>query len=110
MPAGAREPEAGFALLAHIEEPANLLAWNEATGLIPPRKALATSAHVQQPFIKAFQAALEKHGRGYHQYQTAILNTAAADAVQGRKTPQQALDDAARENDAFLAQLQPVPK
>lgn len=110
MTAGAREPEAGFALLAHIEEPANLLAWNEATGLIPPRKALATSAHVQQPFIKAFQAALEQHGRGYHQYQTAILNTAAADAVQGRKTPQQALDDAARENDAFLAQLQPVPR
>jgi hypothetical protein len=63
-----------------------------------------------QPFIKAFQAALEQYGRGYHQYQTAILNTAAADVVQGRKTPQQALDDAARENDAFLAQLQPVPK
>jgi ABC-type glycerol-3-phosphate transport system substrate-binding protein len=110
MTAGAREPEAGFSLLAFIEEPANLLAWNEATGLIPPRKALATSAHVQQPFIKAFQAALERYGRGYHQYQTTILNTAAADAVQGRKTPKAALDDAVRENDAFIAQLQPVPK
>ena len=79
-------------------------------GLIPPRKSLASCAHVQQPYIKAFQEALEKYGRGYQQYQTAFLNTAAADAVQGRKTPQQALDDAAKQNDAFLAQLQLVPK
>jgi multiple sugar transport system substrate-binding protein len=110
MTAAAREPDAGFSLLAFIEEPANLLAWNEATGLIPPRRSLATSAHVQQPFIKAFQEALSQYGRGYHQYQTAILNTAAADVVQDRKSPTQALADAARENDAFLAQLQPVPR
>jgi ABC-type glycerol-3-phosphate transport system substrate-binding protein len=110
MTAGAREPDAGFALLAYLEEPASLLAWNEPMGLIPPRKTLASSAHVQQPYVKAFQEALEKYGRGYQQYQTAFLNTAAADAAQGRKTPQQALDDAAKQNDAFLAQLQLVPK
>jgi multiple sugar transport system substrate-binding protein len=110
MTASAREPEAGFALLAFIQEPANLLAWNEATGLIPPRRSLASSPHVQQPYIKTFQEALAQHGRGYHQYQTAILNTAAADVMQGRKSPTQALADATRENDAFLAQLQPVPK
>ena len=110
MTAAAREPDAGFALLAYIEEPDNLLAWNEAAGLIPPRKSLAASAHVQQPYIRAFQGLLEKYGRGYQQYQTAILNTAAADTVQGRKSVKQALDDAARENDAFLATLQPVPR
>ncbi|HEX2194236.1 MAG TPA: extracellular solute-binding protein [Candidatus Limnocylindria bacterium] len=110
MTAAAREPEAGFALLAFIEEPNNLLAWNEAVGLIPPRKALATSTHVQQPYIRAFQELLEKYGRGYQQYQTAILNTAAADAVQGHKSVKQALDDAVRENDAFLATLQPIPR
>ncbi len=108
--AAAREPDAGFALLAYIQEPDNLLAWNEATGLIPPRKSLASSAHVQQPYIKAFQESLDKYGRGYQQYQTTILNTAVADAVQGRVSVKQALDDAARQNDAFLATLQPVPK
>ena len=110
MAAAAHEPDAGFSLLAYIEEPNNLLAWNEAVGEIPPRKSLASSAHVQQPYVKAFQEMLEKYGRGYQQYQTAILNTAAADAVQGRKSVKQALDDAVRENDAFIATLQPIPK
>ena len=73
--------------MAHIEEPANLLAWNEATGLIPPRKALAAGAHVQQPFIKAFHAALEKYSRGYHEYQTAILNRTSRPTRCGAQDP-----------------------
>jgi multiple sugar transport system substrate-binding protein len=110
MPVAAREPDAGFALLAFIQEPENLLAWNEAGGLIPPRKSLASSAHGQQPYIKSFLEMLDKYGRGYQQYNQPASVAAMVDAVEGKKGVKQALDDAARETDAFIATLQPAPK
>jgi len=110
MAATSREPDAAFSLMTFVQEPATLLTWNEATGYFPPRKSLASSAYMQQPHMKVFGEMLDKYGRMYHQYQTPILNTAAADVMANRKTPKQALDDAARENDIFIAQLQPAPK
>jgi multiple sugar transport system substrate-binding protein len=110
MPVAAREPDAGFNLLAFIQEPQNLLAWNETSGQIPPRKSLASSAHAQQPYIRTYLEMLDKYGRGYHQYHQPASVQALDDVLTGKKGIKQALDDAARETDAFIATLQPTPK
>jgi multiple sugar transport system substrate-binding protein len=111
LAAGAKEPDAAFAFVAFFEEPEQLLAYNEAQGFIPPRKSLASSAHVQQPFLKAFAEVVDRFGHPYRLDigHSAILKTMAEDAVNGKKTPRQALDDAALEMNNALAKLPPPP-
>jgi multiple sugar transport system substrate-binding protein len=110
MSQAAHEPDAGFSLLSFFEDGPNLLAWNEAGGTIPPRKSLASSPHAQQPYLKAYVEYFGKFGKGYQQYQQPGVALAMTDAAQGKKGVKQALDDAARETDAFLATLQPAPR
>src|SRR5262249_28451574 len=65
MSTGAREPDAGFSLLAFLQEPAQMLAYNELQGQVPPRKSLSTSAHMQQPFLKTYAEAIDRYGHPY---------------------------------------------
>jgi multiple sugar transport system substrate-binding protein len=112
LSAGSKEPDAAFAFVTFFEEPEQLLAYNESQGFIPPRKSLASSAHVQQPFLKAFAEVVDKYGHPYRLDigHSAILKTMAEDAVNGKKTPKQALDDAALEMNNALAKFPPPPK
>jgi ABC-type glycerol-3-phosphate transport system substrate-binding protein len=112
MPAGTKEPDAGFAFIAFFEEPAMLLGYNEVEGFIPPRKSLASSPHVQQPHLRFFADVLDKHGHSYRldTIHSPILKTMVEDAVGGGKSVKQSLDDAANEMNRGLAQLPAPPK
>jgi multiple sugar transport system substrate-binding protein len=112
MSTNAREPDAGFSLLAFLQEPAQMLAYNELQGQVPPRKSLSTSAHMQQPFLKTYAAAIDKYGHPYRLdvNHPGILKPMIDDVMSGKKGVKQSLDDAVAEINRAFAQLPPPPK
>jgi ABC-type glycerol-3-phosphate transport system substrate-binding protein len=112
MSPGAKEPDGGFAFLAFLMDPPQMLAYNQILGEIPPRKSLSTSQHMQQAHLKQFSDSIDKFGHAYRSdgNQAAILKQLVDDVVNGRKAVRQSLDDAVQEANRVLQTLPPAPK
>jgi ABC-type glycerol-3-phosphate transport system substrate-binding protein len=111
MSPGAKELDAGYAFLSFLEDPPQMLAYNQLLGEIPPRKSLRTSQHMQQPHLQLFAASIDKFGHAYRgdANQAAILKQLVDDVMNGVKSVKQSLDDAVQEANRVLATLPPAP-
>jgi multiple sugar transport system substrate-binding protein len=97
-----KHADAAWKFVSFVAQPENLLKYNETMYFIPPRKSLRTSGYMSDPQLQQFVSIMEKYGRSINTnpaalevYQT-IMQNAVDDAVYQKKTPQQALDDAAK--------------
>jgi ABC-type glycerol-3-phosphate transport system substrate-binding protein len=97
-----KHPDAAWKFVQFVAEKDNLLKYNETMYFIPPRKSLRTAGYMSDPQLQQFVAIMEKYGRSINTnpaalevYQT-VMQNAVDDAVYQKKSPQQALDDAAK--------------
>ena len=97
-----KHADAAWKFVQFVAEPDNLLKYNETMYFIPPRKSLRTTGYMADPQLQQFVSIMEKYGRSINTnpaalevYQT-IMQNAVDDAVYQKKSPKQALDDAAR--------------
>jgi ABC-type glycerol-3-phosphate transport system substrate-binding protein len=103
---------AAWTYLDWLSRPENLIFYLSGFGTTPPRRSVAESAAwtafaAQHPLLRAFvdsqpQARLPYFGKGAQEIALQVAQAIEA-AVFAQKTPQQALDDAARQADAILA-------
>jgi len=109
---GSKEPDAGFSLLAFLEDPPQMLAYNELQGQVPPRKSLSTSAHMQQAYLKTYAEAIDKYGHSYRLdvNHPGILKPMVDDVMAGNKSVTQSLNDAVAEINRAFEQLPAPPK
>jgi multiple sugar transport system substrate-binding protein len=97
-----KHADAAWKFIAFVADADNLLKYNETMYFIPPRKSLRNAGYMADPQLQQFVTIMEKYGRSINTnpaalevYQT-IMQNAVDDAVYQKKTPKQALDDAAR--------------
>jgi multiple sugar transport system substrate-binding protein len=97
-----KHADAAWKFIAFVAQSDNLLKYNETMYFIPPRKSLRTTGYMTDPQLQQFVTIMEKYGRSINTnpaalevYQT-IMQNAVDDAVYQKKSPQQALDDAAK--------------
>jgi multiple sugar transport system substrate-binding protein len=109
---GAREPDAAFAFVAFLNEPDQMLGYNELQGQVPPRKSLAASGHMQQPYLKTYAEAIDKYGHPYRLdvNHPAILKSMVDDVMSGKKAVKQSLDDAVQAINLAFEQLPAPPQ
>lgn len=95
-----KHPEEAFELIKFLTEKENLIAYDECFFFVPPRKACEDSDYIQEnPVMKKIVQVLALTGKAIpHWPESGKLYDAAsreiAKALVGKKTPQQALDDA----------------
>lgn len=102
-----KDAAAAIDLLLFLTAPAHVEAICKIQNGVPPRQSAAGTPYVRDPLIKVFFDAVA-YGWSYpnHAYYTEIreaINTELAAALQLKKAPQAALDDAARASQDFLA-------
>ncbi|HEY1298664.1 MAG TPA: extracellular solute-binding protein [Chloroflexota bacterium] len=97
-----KHADAAWKFVQFVAQSDNLLKYNETMYFIPPRKSLRTTGYMADPQLQQFVTIMENYGRSINTnpaalevYQT-IMQNAVDDAVYQKKTPQQALDDAAK--------------
>jgi multiple sugar transport system substrate-binding protein len=97
-----KHADAAWKFVQFVADKDNLLKYNETMYFIPPRKSLRTAGYMVDPQLQQFVTIMEKYGRSISTnpaalevYQTVIQN-AVDDAVYQKKSPKQALDDAAK--------------
>ena len=97
-----KNPDAAWKFISFVADKDNLLKYNETMYFIPPRKSLRTAGYMADPQLQQFVTIMEKYGRTINTnpaalevYQT-IMKNAVDDAVYQKKSPKQALDDAAK--------------
>ncbi|MBI2755138.1 MAG: sugar ABC transporter substrate-binding protein [Chloroflexi bacterium] len=103
-----KNADAAWKFVSYIAEKDNLLKYNETMYFIPPRKSLRTAGYMADPQLQQFVGIMEQYGKSISTtpaalevYQT-IMKNAVDDAVYGKKTSKQALDDAAKQIDRAL--------
>jgi multiple sugar transport system substrate-binding protein len=103
-----KHPDAAWKLVQFVAEKDNLLKYNETMFFIPPRKSLRTAGYMADPQFQQFVTVMEQFGKpisttpaALEVYQT-ILKDAVEDAVYGKKSAKQALDDAAKKIERAL--------
>jgi multiple sugar transport system substrate-binding protein len=103
-----KNPDAAWKFVSFVADKDNLLKYNETMYFIPPRKSLRTEGYMADPQLQQFVAIMEQYGKtirttpaALEVYQT-ILSNAVSDAVYGKKTAKQALDDAAKKTEQAL--------
>ena len=97
-----KNADAAWKFVQFVAAADNLLKYNETMYFIPPRKSLRNSGYMADPQLQQFVGIMEQYGRSINTnpaalevYQT-IMQNAVDDAVYQKKSPQQALDDAAK--------------
>jgi multiple sugar transport system substrate-binding protein len=97
-----KHADASWKFITFVADKDNLLKYNETMYFIPPRKSLRTAGYMSDLQLQQFVTIMEKYGRSINTnpaalevYQT-VMQNAVDDAVYQKKTPKQALDDAAR--------------
>jgi multiple sugar transport system substrate-binding protein len=97
-----KDTDAAWKFVQWVAQADNLLKYNETMYFIPPRKSLRTAGYMADPQLQQFVTIMETYGRSINTnpaalevYQT-IMQNAVDDAVYQKKTPRQALDDAAK--------------
>lgn len=103
-----KNPAAAWKLVQAVADKDNLLKYNATMYFIPPRKSLRTAGYMADPQLQQFVSIMEQYGKpisttpaALEVYQT-IMKNAVDDAVYGKKTAKQALDDAAKKIDRAL--------
>jgi ABC-type glycerol-3-phosphate transport system substrate-binding protein len=109
-----KQRDAAWTYLDWLSQPDHLIFYLSGLGSLPPRKSIAESAAwtafaVDHPLLRAFvdsqdQARLPYYGKGAQDIATLVAQAIEA-AVLGQRPPKQALDDAARQANAILAQV-----
>jgi multiple sugar transport system substrate-binding protein len=97
-----KHADAAWKFVSFVADRDNLLKYNETMYFIPPRKSLRTMGYMADPQLQQFVSIMDRFGRAINTnpaalevYQT-IMQNAVDDAVYQKKSPKQALDDAAR--------------
>ena len=109
MSAQSKNKKLAWELMKFLTRPDNLIAYNETQYFLPPLRSAANSDYVRNtPFMPYFMEMMEKYGRSLPPIpewfeMRAGLKTAVDQALYGDKTPQQALDDYARQVDKMIA-------
>jgi multiple sugar transport system substrate-binding protein len=100
-----QNPDLAWRLMDFLTQKDTLLKYNETMFSLPPRKSLLNEGYMKDPQLQKFATIMEQHGRSLISTPEAldvyqiVLKDAVEDAVHGRKSPQKALDDAARQID-----------
>ena len=97
-----KHADAAWKFVSFVADKDNLLKYNETMYFIPPRKSLRTAGYMADPQLQQFVSIMDQYGKSITStpsalevYQT-ILQNAVQDAVYGKKTSKQSLDDAAK--------------
>ncbi|HEY3266527.1 MAG TPA: ABC transporter substrate-binding protein [Armatimonadota bacterium] len=105
-----RKKELAWKLVQHLTRPDNMIQYNETQYFLPPIKSAVSSDYMRNtPFMLDYLRLMEAYGKSLPPIPEwfeirAGLKNAVDSAVYGVKTPQQALDDYARQVDALIAQ------